>query len=277
MNIRTISQLPKIEDVDDITNKSLFETSLYDDSNSTYSSKAITLSVLSKKISENSTSSLLSTYGLTDISGNAIKSSILLSNIIDLSCNDTSISGVKTYSISPIFKKIDESNLSSAANIGYVINSITNSGSYIRSDSSYTAAMTVDDSNIGGSLMQFNLESIGNSKWQSNVVETSKSGTFTCYGWLTDAGSVLPSQAWVALQGLINNNWIILQLKPWILGTNSSSLQYLGFTIPVKVGLKLMITTGFELDLSKTTYQNGSNTLVYNPNNPGTSITNTFI
>ena len=88
-------------------------------------------------------------------------------------------------------------------------------------------------------------------------------GWLTIYGWVTDNGNVMPQEAWVGLFGKVKiqndrkppiegtseytyeENFVLLQMQPWVVGKHSSTMQYVGFGIPVAKGLQLKIKTGF--------------------------------
>ena len=65
----------------------------------------------------------------------------------------------------------------------------------------------------------------------------------------------------------------LIQMQPWIIGSRSQTMQYVGFSIPVKKGLKLKVMTGFNV--------NGENSGFGNANSLMTSgvgsMVNTFV
>lgn len=83
--------------------------------------------------------------------------------------------------------------------------------------------------------------------------EMRDSGYLVVWGWVADKGTVNAEDCWVGIfttmkyEGSKQDEMIEvpLQIQPWIKGTHSSSLQYVGFNIPVKKGLRLKIKTGF--------------------------------
>lgn len=103
------------------------------------------------------------------------------------------------------------------------------------------------------------------------------------YGWLADNGNVDPAAAWVALEAysdsiLEGGGWIIIAVQPWIQGNKHSNLQYVGFNVPVSKGMKIRVSTGFDLNYSNSTYQSRKNSLVKNINTASSmNITNSFI
>ncbi len=105
----------------------------------------------------------------------------------------------------------------------------------------------------------------------ANAEICQRTGNLVCYGWLADKGNVAPQNAWVALCGYINGQWVILQLVPWIIGTKSQSLQYVGFNVPVRSGLFLKIKTGFPVDGSNSGFQSG-HTLTFSTGEPNSFV-----
>ena len=78
-------------------------------------------------------------------------------------------------------------------------------------------------------------------------------GNLVMWGWLADNGNVDPEYAWVGLFAALkceNDNTaqtydIPLSIQPWIRGQHASAMQYVGFNVPVRKGLRLKIKTGF--------------------------------
>lgn len=104
----------------------------------------------------------------------------------------------------------------------------------------------------------------------SNEIICQTSGVFTCFGWLDEPENKRKNNAtrWVSLEGNIttgdSNEWRILQLQPFI-GNNFCS--YVGFTFPVKRGLKLRISTGFVVGTNSNKYYNVEGSLTLNSPN----------
>lgn len=92
--------------------------------------------------------------------------------------------------------------------------------------------------------------------------EIKETGYLTIYGWLASNEQVTAQEAWVGLfakvrqQGGTKEDWIALQIQPWIIGRNSQVLQYVGFNVPVHAGLRLKIMTGFNVN----GFSSGTNT-----------------
>lgn len=60
-----------------------------------------------------------------------------------------------------------------------------------------------------------------------------------------------------------------LQIQPWIIGTKSQALQYVGFNVPVKQNMELKIMTGFPVNTRNSGFQDSSkNTLTFINNQP---------
>lgn len=98
------------------------------------------------------------------------------------------------------------------------------------------------------------------------------------YGWLADNGNVNPEECWVGVFAEIENadgtkRPTLLQMQPWIIGKNSQTMQYVGFSLPVRKGLALKVMTGFNV--------NGENSGFGNANSLMTSgvgsMVNTFV
>lgn len=106
-------------------------------------------------------------------------------------------------------------------------------------------------------------------------------GNLVVYGWLADNGNVAAQEAWVGLFGKVNigntsseeKRWVALQIQPWIIGTKSQALQYVGFNVPVKKGMQLKIMTGFPVNVRNSGFQDPSyNTLTLLSNQPCTFV-----
>jgi hypothetical protein len=275
MNICTISQLNKTATLND---GSLFEISFLNEKNHTYASNAITFKNLNANLSAEINKSFATTYGLLN-GTEPIKSLDLSASISTIMSSDISYTGVKTFNSSPIVPTPDATKLSAVANVDFVKSSAASLPNSFKADGIINAAITINNSIVSSDskLMQFSLASITGSKWQSNSLSAADTGNLICYGWLADNGDFDPAQAWIALEGYISNNWVIIELKPWYRGTAASNLQYVSFNAPVTKGLNLRITTGFQLNNTTRIYQSSTNTLVYNKTSPGTWIANTFI
>ena len=134
-------------------------------------------------------------------------------------------------------------------------------------------------------FMYFRLDDNGtdSSKWidpetsaPAGAAVCTRTGYLTLFGWLADNGNVLAQDAWVALYAQIllasesstpQYRWIPIQVQPWIIGARSSIRQYVGFSVPVKEGLKLKIRTGFRVNGSTAAMQDES-TKSFNLNEP---------
>lgn len=99
--------------------------------------------------------------------------------------------------------------------------------------------------------------------------EMRDTGNLVVWGWLADNGSVSPEMAWVGLfgwikhaddlqgdRGNVTHHELPICIRPWIRGTNASSLQYVGFNIPVRKGMQLKIKTGFPVNGNNSGFQN---------------------
>lgn len=101
-----------------------------------------------------------------------------------------------------------------------------------------------------------------------DVVTVNETGNLVVYGWFASNSIVQAQEAWVGLFGKIhvgnsnNEKWIALQVQPWVVGSNSQILQYVGFNIPVMKGLQLKVMTGFPVNGTNSGTQRG-NTLLF--------------
>lgn len=278
MNIRTISQLNRISNPDDITNKSLIELSLFNLETLNYSSNAVEVKTFTSKLSSDINENLKTVYGLT-LNNVPIKSSDLSSTITNIISSDISFSGTKTFLQSPTVPP--PVTLKSVTNKEYVDDKITDSPIYIKTNSILPNAFTIENIPIARSsdnLLHWELlNKISGGKVQSTEQVAKIDGNLVCYGWITPFDLVDPASAWVVLECFINGNWVIVQLMPWVVGNNSLEMQYISFNVPVKKGVKIRITSGFGVNYNKTTYQNRDNTLIYNVVATGTNITNAFV
>ena len=55
---------------------------------------------------------------------------------------------------------------------------------------------------------------------------------------------------------------IPIAIQPWIRGTNASQMQYVGFTIPVRKGLRVKVKTGFPVN-GRTALNNVTGSLMF--------------
>ena len=112
-------------------------------------------------------------------------------------------------------------------------------------------------------------------------VSIADTGNLVVWGWLADQGEVDPEFAWVGLYGQLRYSqdsdtskdtpsstntqipWFPIQIKPWIRGENASTMQYVGFNVPVKKGLRLKIKTGFPVNGNVGGAKNSPGSLVF--------------
>jgi len=102
------------------------------------------------------------------------------------------------------------------------------------------------------------------------------SGNLVIWGYVSAPKVIQTSQCWVAMEGLIGGKWKMLQLHPWIVGSKSAFLQFVGFNAPVAQGLKIRIVTGFQPNLNSSGY--GNSGLIYSTESDNQNIgsMNTF-
>lgn len=285
IKLRTISQLPAYLSGEALTSNTLsanlFETSIYD--KGIYSSRHITYANLSAILNKNIDDSMAFAYGMR-IGNDNIQLSNLSSEISTIIFNDLNISGTKTF-IGTLNAKPYHSGLTTicpVATSADVDKLLSQAPVYIATDSRYTAVRTLNSNGIiketiDSKLYEFQLTNNQNeySSSQSNEQTITKTGFLSLYGWLAAESDIVPQEAWVALEGYVNNNWVILQVQPFIIGSNNQIIQYLSFNLPVATNLKLRISTGFKLSNSPTYIQTGK-TLVYNASSNGQNMINTF-
>ena len=96
-----------------------------------------------------------------------------------------------------------------------------------------------------------------------NTWKAPESGIFTCWGWVdirSDAYVGSNCNAWVALEGMVQGKWRILQVQPFD-KNNGMQLSYVGFTFPVAKGLELRLTSGFRVGTNSNKYQSANGSL----------------
>lgn len=115
---------------------------------------------------------------------------------------------------------------------------------------------------------------------QTDGVECTKTGWLVVYGWLASNAEVAAQQAWVGLYGMVKTadatasaEWTLLQVQPWIIGQSAQVMQYVGFNVPVNVGLRLKIMTGFAVNGSNSGLHYGNSLMFSNKGN----MPNTFV
>lgn len=87
--------------------------------------------------------------------------------------------------------------------------------------------------------------------------EIRDTGNLVVWGWLAEnrLSPPEPEQCWVAMFAKMkcegyNDTEVDVPIcvKPWIRGKNSSTIQYVGFNIPVRKGIRIKIKTGFPVN-----------------------------
>lgn len=230
ITVRTLSQLPRITDYNNISADTLFE--VCPKSGDKYQDKGVDYSVLSARIN--------SDVG-NPIDTKLMKMSELVNNITN---GDTNFSGQKTFNEMPILKvegtgyefvtRRDVKDIMASESIGF-INS-TQTITHMSMDSTFT------DKHTG---------------W----TELSATGNMYVYGWLADNGNVPPAQAWVALEAEINGAAQKIALCPWSISSYSKQLGYVSFNVPVAAGLNVRIATGFIPNMTVSGSQNVAGSL----------------
>ncbi len=267
-------------------------------SDSTYTSRAIKYSDFENVVKTTIDSDHITTYGLREgdrIDGDPIKLSVQKKRIDDILSSDTTTYGTYTFKKIP---KITEAYLltqedTAVPTVGYTKTLITDSGTFIgtgntlihrveggnapNNEITNTNWFTKDDDQFlhfrfddgGYDSSEYIKNTDGDTLANADLCQ--RSGNLVCYGWLADKGNVAPQNAWVALYGYVQGQWVILQLQPWIIGQKSQSLQYVGFNVPVKAGLYLKIMTGFPVDGTNSGFQSGR-TLTFSTGEPNSFV-----
>ena len=101
--------------------------------------------------------------------------------------------------------------------------------------------------------------------------EMRDTGNLVMWGWLADYGTPPPEPqfCWVALYASIKTEGsndthvdIPIAVQPWIRGQHAAAMQYVGFNVPVKKGLRLKVKTGFPVN-GKTSGFQGQGSLTF--------------
>ena len=301
MTIRTISQLPE-------ENAAMQDNTLLEICQPRRDDKYISKKVKYEFIRDSLTDTLSNIIG-DEFNMYASKDPKVPINVKDLSAHvisvyydDIQLSGVKTFKDIPeitvnqnIYKTRDDNAI---PNITKVKDLINKRACFI--DQTYKI-----DSNPGADFnpsfikdndmfMHWHIDDKGrdSTEWMNPIAGGQKTdidgqtcyatGYLVIYGWLADNGNVPPADAWVGLYGKINvldedtgemdpDKWILLQLQPWIRGTNASQKQYVSFNLPVNAGLKLKIKTGFSVNGHIGGHQD-HNTITFSQNQPNSFI-----
>ena len=253
MTIRTISQLPSV--VGDIDEGSFIELSepiqILDDRG--YISKKTSYGKIRSQLHEEVSRDIVRTYSMNERTGDPIQVSQLREDVDSIQDGTVELSTAKFKTNPQVTNANPLPSDNQIPTVSQIRNTIIPNSTllYIGPSSNYDNAKTPTGF-FNDPEMNFSIDS-GNK--ESNAVPTPKTGNAVIYGWLADNGSTTSTNAWVGLFGEINNRWILLQLQPWIIGSKSSILQYIGFNVAVKKGLKLKIMTGFPVNGSNSTPQ----------------------
>lgn len=301
MQLRTTSQLQKLGDYPQP--ESLLEISQASGSGSSvkYYSKSIELGLVHDTIEADTTRDMVQRFKFrTDDTASGQDISLReqkqrldnLTGTVQTSGRNTVFPGQKYFDVNPVVNSP-----AAALQAGHLptVNQtkslIKTNGAFIGQDASiYRSSGSAAPRNANGDrftvddncFMHFRLEdSQRESGVQSYPAGSGVTGQLVCYGWMSDKGDVPAQNAWVALCGYIGGEpagsedpakWVILQLQPWIIGTKSQSLQYVGFNVPYKAGLRLKIMTGFPVDGSSTGFQTGASLTLDSGWQPNTFI-----
>lgn len=270
MIIRTISQLPKVQQNVFLPDDSLFEVSVSRIANSgqDYISKAVRYKQLADQLDSTIQNNIVNNFKLKDTSNKNINVQTLYNNVSTIQNGTCTFKGTKTFNDKVILKNTNNNNFSNTStsndNCAATIKAIKNA-------LNGTSARIGQTNNIKPVKFLFNNTNVTESKIAYLEVDNVKnaplpySGTLVLYGWLADTGVIDTAQCWVALEGqMSDNSWKILQLQPWILGSRHANMQYVSFNAAVAQSIKLRIEVGFELNYQSSSYQLRDNTLVDN-------------
>ena len=242
ISVTTISQLPSITK-DRIASSSIFETGV-----KVTTSDAADNKFTSYKVSYGELSTLLSS-NIDDVLYPKYEIERTKTRLTDLESNNMDIDGVKNFKSAP---QIDGKTIVTTETVQSIIDD--SMPGFIKSTSNkkeYTLSWGDTTSHSYDPYIS-----------QTTIIE--KTGNLVIYGWMADNGDVAPAQAWVSLDGQIQNSqdWTILQLNPWSISTNSNKLQYISFNLPVAAGLKIRVRTGFPVNTNVSGSQNINKSLV---------------
>lgn len=269
MTIRTITQLPSVEGV--IDDNSFMELSepkqITGSSDVGYVSKKVSYKKIKDQINDQIGRELDRKYLMSE-DNNPIQILNLKQRVDSLYDGNPTLMSANFQNSPTIQSTGNNLGDSNVPTVGYIANSLIPklTSFNIGSDSKYDTAKTSTGFYGGDPEMFFTIDSgTKESKEPQTVRHT---GNAVIYGWLADNGNTTSTNAWVGLFGEINDRYILLQLQPWIIGSKSSVLQYVGFNVPVKQGLNLKIMTGFPV--------NGSNSVQPGDIGWGINIVNAF-
>lgn len=253
MTIRTISQLPPVEG--EIDKDSFIEISepIYKGDDKGYISKRTSYEKIRSQLQKEVRNGLVETYSMNEKNGDPVKVSKLREDVDSIQDGTVELSTAKFKTNPQVTNANPLPSDNQIPTVSQIRNTIIPNSTllYIGPSSNYDNAKTPTGF-FNDPEMNFSIDS-GNK--ESNAVPTPKTGNAVIYGWLADNGSTISTNAWVGLFGYIKERWILLQLQPWIIGSKSSILQYIGFNVAVKKGLKLKIITGFPVNGSNSTPQ----------------------
>ena len=268
MKVKTISQLPECTINPSAIANSYIEMSIQSGSGSSlsYTSNKGSLNAISQNIQNALSSSMKTMHGLYNGS-TPIKSSALLTEINNIKTANMTITGKKTFATAPIITNLGSESNSVATRADCQNFAATYSTGISNANQTYdkngSVTTTLFDSNgspysnRNGYIWHIDDQSTDSSTSKDEVagsigsyVQMKKTGMLVMWGWLADNGNVRPQDAWVALYAKIKDNLEVpIMLQPWIQGKESSkTLQYVGFTVPVKSGLNIKVKTGFPVN-----------------------------
>ena len=254
--VRSISQLEKNSVKPNIS--SCFEISEYNPATNVFHSKKIEYQQLSSYFNDDISASMSKQYNLSATAGTG-SSQITINNVTSkvnsLYTGNVIISGQKTFATTiktgdsyTSYDNVDIPNISKVKSL------ITTNGTYIGSSQTFPEPFQNADgfakSYADGETDYIRLKFTDDSPQITTTYTSKKSGYLVMWGWLADSGNVKAELSWVRLEIQKSGKWYPIQVQPWIQGTNSKVLQYIGFNVPIQIGLPLRVRTGFDVNLT---------------------------
>lgn len=256
MLVRTISQLDNVT-ASKLPMSSLIEIS-EDQGSGQYLSKNCRYEQLTGYLNDDISASMTRQYNLS-ATADDINISNVTSAVNSLYKSDVTITGTKTFESAietrEAYHADSDTQLPTVKDVKGIID---NSGIYI-AESTFSPK-PFDDSNEfareaeagENGYVRLKFEHPNNLK-QTDEAIVDTTGQLVMWGWLADNGNVPAELAWVRLEALVkvdsDEKWVPIQVQPWIQGTKSKILQYVGFNVNVHKGLKLKVRTGFDVNL----------------------------
>ena len=207
-----------------------------------------------------------------------------------LSGENVAISGKKIFSVRPEVSDtstpLSANSLATMGDVEVVVDSTAfcfSTNSQISASPDNSAGYTRND----GNLLMWHIDAgqRDSSLWvdpatgkAAGYLKCPSTGMLVMYGWLADNGNLNPEECWVGLFAkILNGDGVVrptlIQAQPWIVGKNSQTVQYVGFTLPVRQGLELKVMTGFNVNGESSGFGNANSLMMSGVG----SLVNTFV